>query len=343
MTKFTRDMFDFDSFADGSKSVKDLLEDAMSHISKIYPIYIMLRYHRGEPLTKEQLRYMDMLSELVSQYDIDITLVVNEQDVQMFKEYDGDKVFKFLVHSCYDSNDELSNNIAKVKNFILKSAASRFGNRNIGWIFLIEEGIRFYKHSKDNEFVECKTADDLLFALGIWQFIATKDSYAEITDENNIGLSGICNVDFCKQSWYGKSIDSQLCTGALLINLSECYRKHIEFDLMNDVLEDVDFNVSMFANGLHVVALCWPIGILQTLQDYRSYRKISNFILNTWAKWGDRIITEILVEKNKLKAVFAEKFDDIIDEFNSTNRHRIVWPKNERLLAEYLAQKKKIH
>ncbi len=342
MEKYTRDMFDFDSFADGSTSIKELLEDAMTHISKIYPIYIMLRYHRGEPLTKEQLRYMDMLSELVSQYDVDITLVVNEQDIQMFKEYDGDKVFKFLVHSCYDSADELSNNVSKIKNFILKSAASRFGNRNIGWIFLIEEGIRFYKINK-NDFIECKTAEDLLFVFGIWQYVATKDSYSEIEDENNIGLSGICDVNFCKQTLNEKIIDSQLCSGALLINLSECYRKHIEFDLMNDVLEDVDFNVNMFANGLHVIALCWPIGIMQTLKDYRSYRKISNFILNTWAKWGDRIITEILVEKNKLKAVFAERFNEIIDEFNASSKHRIIWPKNEKLFAEYLDQKKKIH
>ena len=187
----------------------------------------------------------------------------------------------------------------------------------------------------------------------MWQYLSTKKAYTDIEDENNIGLTGICSVIdsdvFSKVPAY-KNVnhyylkDRYLCSKALLINLSECNRKHIEFDLMNDVLEDVDFNVNMFANGLHVIALAEPLAIDSScIKEYRSKRKLSNMTLNLWAKWGDKVVQNLVVEDNQIKPRFVSNFCDIIDEFNSSSRHRMFWPKNENLLKEYMSQKKKMH
>lgn len=339
------------SFFDGDDANAELATFSINHVSNIYPIYVMLYYHGGESLTEEQIQYFDLLRNLVEQYHVDITLVVNEQDVQILQEYNVNNCFKYLIHSCYDSKDELSNNISKIKNFILKSAASRFGNRNISWVFLLEEGVNFYRKIKE-KYVECNTPKDIFIFLCMWQYLSTKKAYTDIEDENNIGLTGICSVIdsdvFSKIPAY-KNInfylkDRYLCSKALLINLSECNRKHIEFDLMNDVLEDVDFNINMFANGLHVIALAEPLAIDSScIKEYRSKRKLSNMTLNLWAKWGDKVVQNLVVEDNQIKPRFVSNFCDIIDEFNSSSKHRMTWPKNERLVKEYMMQKKKMH
>ena len=338
----TNEMFEHehDLFSDND-SINELARESIEHISKVYPIYVMFHYHNGEPLTKEQTEYLDILYDLVSMYDLDITLVVNEQDAQTLHDYDDSNEFKYLVHSCYDSKDELSNNISKIKNFILKSAASRFGNKNISWIYLIEEGVKFYR-KQTSKYLECKTAVEYITFFSIWQYLSTKKVYAYITDENDIGMTGVCNILDCDKFTY-PIIDKYLCSGAMLINLSECNRKHIEFDLMNDVLDDVDLNVNMFANGLHVVALPNPLGIENTFKEYRSNRKLSNLALNLWAKWGDKVVQNLVIENNQIKPKFASDFSGIVSEFNSSSRHRMFWPKNEKLLKEYMSQKKKMH
>jgi hypothetical protein len=354
MNDFEKDCSEFFGYNTESAELAVL---SIKHISDVYPIYIMLHYHGGEVLSKEQLKYFDLLKGLIKDHNLDITLVVNEQDVQNIREYDTDNLFKYLVHSCYDSKDELSNNISKIKNYILKSAASRFGNKNISWVFLIEEDVKFFRRIT-LKYVECKTPDDWFKVLCIWQYIATKRAYSEIEDENNIGLSGITTLKD-EPNFYGISKfrneyedfviyysakDQYLCSKALLINLSECNRKHIEFDLMNDVLEDADFNINMFANGLHVVTLASPLAIdFGTRKEYRSNKKLSNMALNLWAKWGDKVVQNLVVENNQIKAKFATDFSKIIEEFNSSNKHRMNWPKNERLLKEYMNQKKRMH
>jgi hypothetical protein len=189
----------------------------------------------------------------------------------------------------------------------------------------------------------------------MWQYTSTKLAYINIEDENNIGLSGIATLkdepkfygyskfrnDYEDSIIYYSAKDQYLCSKALLINLSECNRKHIEFDLMNDVLEDADFNINMFANGLHVVTLASPLAIkFPNVKEYRSNRKLSNMTLNLWAKWGDKVVQNMVVEDNQIKPVFAIDFSKIIEEFNSSSKHRMTWPKNGRLLAEYMKQKK---
>lgn len=331
----------------------DLVQKSIEHISKIYPIYIMLYYHGGDALNDEQTNYLNLLCEMIGNYNLDITLVVNEQDIQTIRDYDKSNLFKYLVHSCYDSKDGLSNSISKIKNFILKSAASRFGNKNISWVFLIEESVKFYKKQIGN-YVECKESNELYTFFCIWQYLTTKKVYADIKDENNIGLTGVCTIedsyDFLSKfantenRKYYISEDQYLCSKALLINLSECNRKHIEFDLMNDVLEDIDFNINMFANGLHVVTLSYPLAIeFPQIKEYRSNRKLSNMTLNLWAKWGDKVVQNLVVENNQIKPVFASDFFKIIEEFNLSSKHRMTWPKNERLLGEYMKQKKRMH
>lgn len=331
------------SFFDGDDANAELATFSMNHVSNIYPIYVMLYYHGGESLTEEQIQYFDLLRNLIEQHHVDITLVVNEQDIQTLQEYDVNNCFKYLIHSCYDSKDELSNNISKIKNFILKSAASRFGNRNISWVFLLEEGVNFYRKTKE-KYVECNTPKDMFIFLCMWQYLSTKKAYTDIEDENNIGLTGICMIKDINDSTNSYIKDKYLCSKALLINLSECNRKHIEFDLMNDVLEDIDFNINMFANGLHVIALAEPLAIdYSCIKEYRSKRKLSNMTLNLWAKWGDKVVQNLVVEDNQIKPRFVSDFSKIIDEFNSSTKHRMSWPKNERLLKEYMNQKKKMH
>lgn len=336
----TNDLFDFQAFSDNA-DIQSLARESISHISKIYPIYLMVNYHNGQPLEKENIKFLDMLLDLVNQYDLDITLVVNEQDAQTFHEYDTCNSFRYLIHSCYDSTNELSNNIAKIKNFILKSAASRFGNRNINWVFLLEDGVRFNRIIK-SKLAECDTSEQLFLCLGIWQYLTTKKVRSAINDENEIGLTGIRNPSGTESN-QDFGIDESLISSAYLVNLSECNRKHIEFDLMNDVLEDIDFNVNMFANGLHVVTMSWPLSISKTSTEYRSNRKLSNLAINVWAKWGDKVVKTFMVDNNKIKPIFVSDFSNIIEEFNASSRHRIYWPKDEKLLVEYMIQKKKIH
>lgn len=332
------EMFNYQAFSD-ILEVQLMAKESLDHVSKLYPIYVMMNYHNGEALTKEQENYLDVLIDLASYYEADITLVVNEQDAQLFREYDEDNVLKFIVHSCYDSHDELSNGLAKIKNLTLKSAASRFGNRNINWIFLIEEGVKFNRFNQ-NKYQECNKAQDILMVLSIWQYYTTKKAYTVLSDENQIGLTGIAEYEPNK-SYQEFIIDKTLLTSALLINLSECNRKHIEFDLMYDVLEDIDFNVNMFASGLHVIGITWPLSITKQPIEYRTNRKLSNFAVNVWAKWGDRVVKKLIVDEHKIEPIFANDFSSIIAEYNSSNRHRIIWPKNELIWAEYLAQKKK--
>ena len=339
-TETYNDSYDYVSFSD-NEEVQKIAKESLSHISKLYPIYILMNYHGGNQLEKEQIEYLDMLLDLVNQFDADITFVVNEQDIQMLKGYDSENSFKYIVHSCYDSNTDLTNNIPKIKNLVLKTAASRFGNKNIGWIFLIEEGVRFSHCSLQNKFVECKNAEELFLVFGIWQYLLTKSGYSFLKDENPIGVGGIVSdSDATSQKF---TIDKTLISSAMLINLSECNRKHVEFDSINDVLEDIDFNINVISNGLHVVGISWPLNVAKTMNDKRSDKKISNLALNFWAKWGDKVVKSITVLNNKIKLIFVSDFSEILNEYNSSNRHRIIWPKNERLLVEYLEQKRKLH
>lgn len=337
LIEFLNSSLDYQAFSD-NEEVQKIAKEALSHISKLYPIYIIMRYHGGEALTNEQINYLDIISDLVTEYEADITLVLNEQDSKTFHAYDEDNCFKYLIHSCYDSSTELTNNVAKIKNFILKSAASRFGNKNINWIFLIEEGIQFSRFTQ-NKFLECSNVETILITLGMWQYLSTKKVYSDIIDENGIGLSGICSSSNDKTFM----IDKVLLSSAMLINLSECNRKHIEFDWMNDLLEDIDFNINMFANGLHVIGIGWPLSITKTLKEYRSDKKVSNFAAGIWAKWGEKVVKNMMVNDHKIIPQFATDFSNIINEYNTSNKHRIIWPKNEVMLTEYISNKKKLY
>ena len=331
------ELFDYQAFSD-DVDIQHLAREAVEHSTKLYPIYIMMHYHNGEQLTKEQIDWLELLIDFVAYYDADITLVLNEQDLQTFRDYDEDNNFKYLVHSCYDSSNELSNNIARIKNFILKSAASRFGNKNINWIYLIEEDVKINRFTQQR-FVECTHVQDVAISFAIWQYLTTKKAYSFLKDENVVGLSGITES---KNKFQEFIIDKALMTSALLINLSECNRKHIEYDLMSDIMEDEDFNVSMFANGLHVAGIGWPLSLTRLNHEYRTSRKLSNLAINLWAKWGDKIVKKLFVDNNQIKPLIASDFSNIIEEFNSSSKHRIQWPKNEVVLAEYLTKKRDI-
>lgn len=322
--------------------IQRMAKESILHTSKIYPIYVICKYHAGKELTENQILFLDSLSEFADKYDIDITLVYNEQDNKTYYEYNKENEFKLklLQHSCYDSNIDLSNNRSKIKNFIMKTAFSRFGNKNLDWFYLIDEGIRFKRISNTNRNAQtdCLSADNLLIFFSIWQYYSTKMPRTIFKDENQIGLTGLSTVTNLEQF----SIDREIIRYALLINAAECNRRHIEFEQMIDLEETTDFNISIISNGLHLVMLTYPIFIEDTLGEYWSQKKQNNMNLNLWAKWGDKVVQQFRVEDGCIKPILVNDFENIIIEYNTSNKHRIAWPKNEQMYAEYLSQKKKI-
>lgn len=325
-------------------AIQRMAKESVLHTSKIYPIYVFCKYHAGKELSENQILFLDAMSEFAEKYDIDITLVYNEQDNKTYYEYNKENEFKLklLQHSCYDSNVDLSNNRSKIKNFIMKSAFSRFGNKNLDWMFLIDEGVKFKRISgirnNENVMTDCLSADNLLIFFSIWQYYATKMPRTIFKDENQIGLAGLSRDSNLMQF----SIDKDIIENAFLINAAECNRRHIEFEQMIDLEESIDFNMSIVSNGLHLVLLTYPIFIEPMLEETWTQKKQNNMNLNLWAKWGDKVVQKFKVEDGCIKPVLVNSFENIILEYNSSNKHRIVWPKNEQMYAEYLSQKKKI-
>ena len=334
---------DFESFS-LDIVVQKMAKESISHTSKIYPIYVFCKYHAGKELTENQILFLDSLSEFADKYDIDITLVYNEQDNKAYYEYNKENDFKLklLQHSCYDSNVDLSNNRSKIKNFIMRTAFSRFGNKNLDWFYLIDEGVRFKRISNIrnniNVITDCLSADNLLIFFSMWQYCSTKMTRTIFKDENQIGLTGLSQSTNLERF----SIDKDIIKHALLINAAECNRRHIEFEQMVDLEETTDFNISILSNGLHLVMLTYPIFIEPKIEETWSQKKQNNMNLNLWAKWGDKVVQQFKVEDGCIKPILVNNFEDIIIEYNTSNKHRIAWPKNEQMYAEYLSQKKKI-
>ena len=334
---------DFESFS-LDIVVQKMAKESISHTSKIYPIYVFCKYHAGKELTENQILFLDSLSEFADKYDIDITLVYNEQDNKAYYEYNKENEFKLklLQHSCYDSNVDLSNNRSKIKNYIMRTAFSRFGNKNLDWFYLIDEGVRFKRISNiknnTNVITDCLSADNLLIFFSMWQYCSTKMTRTIFKDENQIGLTGLSTSVNLERF----SIDKDIIKHALLINAAECNRRHIEFEQMVDLEETTDFNISILSNGLHLVMLTYPIFIEPKIEETWSQKKQNNMNLNLWAKWGDKVVQQFKVEDGCIKPILVNNFEDIIIEYNTSNKHRIAWPKNEQMYAEYLSQKKKI-
>lgn len=324
-------------------AIQKMAKEAVMHTSKIYPIYVICKYHGGKELSDKQIMFLDSLSEFADKYDIDITIVYNEQDNKEYYEYNKENEFKLklLQHSCYDSNVDLSNNRSKIKNFIMRSAFSRFGNRNLDWMFMIDEGVCFKRISStkndENTVTDCLSADNMLIFFSMWQYYSTKMTRTIFKDENQIGLTGLSKSINLEQF----SIDKEIIQNALLINAAECNRRHIEFEQMIDLEETIDFNMSIISNGLHLVVLAWPIFIEETLEETWTQKKQNNLNLNLWAKWGDKVVQRFKVEDGCIKPILVNNFEGIISEYNASNKHRITWPKNEQMYAEYLSQKKK--
>jgi hypothetical protein len=111
---------------------------------------------------------------------------------------------------------------------------------------------------------------------------------------------------------------------------------------MIDLEETTDFNISVLSNGLHLVMLTYPIFIEPMIEETWSQKKQNNMNLNLWAKWGDKVVQQFKVEDGCIKPILVNDFANIIIEYNTSNKHRIAWPKNEQMYAEYLSQKKKI-
>lgn len=325
-------------------AIQKIAKESIAHTSKIYPIYVICKYHAGKELNENQILFLDSLSEFAEKYDIDITLVYNEQDNKSYYEYNKENDFKLklLQHSCYDSNVDLSNNRSKIRNFITKTALSRFGNKNLDWFYMIDEGIRLKRISNirnnENIVTDCLSADNILIFFAIWQYYTTKMPRTIFKDENQIGLTGISRTISLEQF----SIDKETIQYALLINAAECNRRHIEFEQMIDLEEITDFNISVISNGLHLVVLTYPIFIENTIDEPWTQKKQNNMNLNLWAKWGDKVVQQFKVEDGYIKPILVNSFKSIITEYNSSNKHRIAWPKNEQMYVEYLSQKKKI-
>lgn len=325
-------------------AIKKMAKESILHTSKIYPIYVICKYHAGKELDENQILFLDSLSTFADKYDIDITLVYNEQDSKTYYEYNKENDFKLklLQHSCYDSNVDLSNNRSKIRNFIMKTALSRFGNKNLDWFYMIDEGVKFRRISNirnnENIFTDCLSADNLLIFFSIWQYYSTKMTRTIFKDENQIGLTGI-SQSICLAQF---SIDKDIVENALLINAAECNRRHIEFEQMIDLEETIDFNISIISNGLHLVVLTYPLSIEKSIEETWSQKKQNNMNLNLWAKWGDRAVQQFKVEDGFIRPILVNSFENIILEYNSSNKHRIAWPKNEQMYVEYLSQKKKI-
>ena len=207
---------------------------------------------------------------------------------------------------------------------------------------MIDEGVKFRRISniKNNENImtDCLNADNLLIFFSIWQYFTTKMTRTIFKDENQIGLTGISKMANLEQF----SIDKDIIKSALLINAAECNRRHIEFEQMIDLEETTDFNISVISNGLHLVILTNPISIEETIEETWTQKKQNNMNLNLWAKWGDKVVQQFKVEDGYIKPVLVNSFEIIILEYNSSNKHRIAWPKNEQMYVEYLSQKKKI-
>ena len=328
--------------------VQRMAKEAISHTSKIYSIYIMCKYHAGQELDNNQILFLDAIIELIDKHDVDVTLVCNEQDLNIYLEYNKENDFKIklLSHSCYDSNTDLSNNRSKIRNFILKTASSRFGNKNIDWLYMIDEGVIFKRVSNNKNgvisFTNCLSADSLLITLSIWQYYTTKFVRQSMNDENQIGMTGFSSYYNLCDNKEQMRVDKSILNNAILINMSECNRKHIDFEQMIDVFETIDFNFTIASNGLHSVLLAYPICVDQTLKETWNQRKQNNMNLNLWAKWGDKVVKEFKIENNLIVPIFIDDFSSIIKEYNSSNKHRMTWPKNDQMYSEYLTQKKKI-